>query len=248
MHTLKRATAASSVGFTSTPVDSRLMAKVFYGFAFLVLLSLVISVAGKWYGGSIARAGYTDDPTVREVVIGNNVISAPANTIRFERARRDGIASRLDLYWRWPDLAGYSDAARTDFNHVGGARRIVFASFEESIMSRDMSGRFGPIYSSLILKPGGPGPGGTTVYAFTPKSGYVDEVLVVAERKGKDPFVARCMIGAGATESLAPCERDIQVGKHLSLTYRFPQELLVEWNALDDAIEARTKAMIGAPR
>ncbi len=53
------------------------------------------------------------------MVIGNNVIAVPANIIRFEQARRDGIASRLDLYLRYPEMDGYSDAARDDFNHTG---------------------------------------------------------------------------------------------------------------------------------
>ena len=129
-------------------------------------LSLAISVGGKWLGRSIALAGHTDDATLREIVIGNNVISAPANMIRFDRQRRDGVADRLDLYLRWPQLDGYSDAARDDFNHAKGTRRIIFLSFEERMMSRDMSGRLEPIYASMLVRPGTAGPGGTMLYAF----------------------------------------------------------------------------------
>ena len=68
--------------------------------ALVAVLSVAISLGGKWFGHSIAMAGYTDDTTVHEIVIGNNVIAVPANAIRFEQARRDGIASRLDLYLR----------------------------------------------------------------------------------------------------------------------------------------------------
>ena len=82
----------------------------------------------------IAMAGHTDDASLHEVVIGNNVIAIAANAIRFERARRDGIASRLDVYLHWPDLEGYSEAHRNDFNHTGGTRRIVFLSFEERVV------------------------------------------------------------------------------------------------------------------
>ena len=39
------------------------------------------------------------DATMREVVIGNNVIAAPSNMIRFEQARRDGVASG---WWSMP--------------------------------------------------------------------------------------------------------------------------------------------------
>ncbi|MGX5803538.1 hypothetical protein ACWGS9_20145 [Bradyrhizobium sp. Arg314] len=224
-------------------VDSTLMKRVFCTFAALALLSVAISVGGKWLGRSIAMAGYSDDTTVRKIVMGNNLISVPANFIRFDQARRDGIASRLDLYLRYPEMDGYSTAARDDFNHAT-TRKIVFLSFEPRMMSRDMSGRFAPIYSALIEKPGTPGPGGTTVYAFAEKSGYLNEVLAVAERPGKDPFVARCLSGPSAEESLAPCERDIQVGDDLSLTYRFPRELLANWPALDAAIAAKVAGIL----
>ena len=238
---MREATVAESPDFEV--VDSTLMKRVFYIFAALALLSVAISVGGKWLGRSIAMAGYTDDATVRRIVMGNNLISVPANFIRFDQARRDGIASRLDLYLRYPEMDGYSMAARDDFNHAT-TRKIIFLSFEPRMMSRDMSGRFAPIYSALIEKPGTPGPGGTTVYAFTEKSGYLNEVLAVAERPGKDPFVARCLSGSSAEESLAPCERDIQVGDDLSLTYRFPRELLANWPALDAAIAAKVAGIL----
>ncbi|RWG16992.1 hypothetical protein [Mesorhizobium sp.] len=228
-------------------VDSTLMKRVFYVFAALALLSVAISLGGKWLGRSIAMAGYTDDTTVRQVVMSNNVISVPANFIRFDQARRDGIASRLDLYLRYPEMDGYSTAARDDFNHAT-TRKIIFLSFEPRMMSRDMSGRFAPIYSALIVKPGTPGPGGTTLYGFTEKSGYLNEVLAVAERPGKDPFVARCLSGPTAEESLAPCERDIQIGDDLSLTYRFPRELLGNWQVLDAAIATQVAGILKTGR
>ncbi len=225
-------------------VDSALMKRVFYAFAALALLSLAISLGGKWFGRSIAMAGYTDDTTIHKVVIGNNVIAVPANAIRFLQARRDGIASRLDLYLRYPQMDGYSEAARDDFNHTGAAKNIIFLSFEPQMMSRDMSGRFAPIYSALITPPGTPGPGGTTLYGLSEKSGYLNEVLAVATRPGKDPFVARCLSGPNAEESLAPCERDIHVGDSLSLTYRFPREFLGNWPALDAAIVAEATRVL----
>ena len=224
-------------------VDSRLMRKVFFAFAAMALLSAAISLAGRWFGHAIAMGGHTEDTSLREVVVGNNVLRAPANAIRFERARHDGAASRLDLYLRYPAMDGYSEAARGDFNRTEPGGNIIFLSFEEQIMSRDMSGRFAPIYSALIAQPGTPGPAGTTIYDFTEKSGYLNETLAVAERPGATPFVARCLTGADAGQSLAPCERDLLVGERLSLTYRFPRRLLADWRALDAAV-AETAARI----
>src|SRR5690606_27101381 len=107
---MKQATASQEF----TVIDSPLMTRVFYAFAAMALLSLAISLSGRWFGHSIAMAGYSDDTTVRAVVIGNNVLAVPANTIRFAGARRDGPAARLDLYLRYPSMDGYSDAARDD--------------------------------------------------------------------------------------------------------------------------------------
>ena len=116
-------------------VNSSFMLKVFYVFAALALLSAGLSVAGKWLGASIAMAGHTDDVSIREVVIGNNVITAPANAIRFERQRHNGVASRLDLYLRYPQMDGYSREAAADFNKADGGGNIVFVSLEPRIMS-----------------------------------------------------------------------------------------------------------------
>ncbi|MBZ9676904.1 hypothetical protein [Mesorhizobium sp. ES1-1] len=239
---MKQATIAD--GAEPTVVDSRLMRRVFQTFAALAVLSIAISLGGKWFGRSIAMAGYTDDQTIHKVVIGNNVMAVPANAIRFEQARRDGIASRLDLYLRYPQMTGYSEAARDDFNHTGTSKTIIFMTFEQRVMSRDMSGRFAPIYSALITQPGVPGPGGTTVYSFNEKSGYMNEELIVGKRTGKEPFVARCLGGPSADESLAPCERDIHVGEDLSLTYRFPKEFLGDWQALDTSIESQAARIL----
>ncbi|MGO4843225.1 hypothetical protein AB4144_64220, partial [Rhizobiaceae sp. 2RAB30] len=56
--------------------------------------------------------------------------------------------------------------------------------------------------------------------------------------------VARCLTGQSAEESLAPCERDIHVGGNLSLTYRFPRELLQGWRSLDAAVLATARSLI----
>ncbi|TSE13877.1 hypothetical protein C1D09_001690, partial [Mesorhizobium intechi] len=65
-------------------------------------------------------------------------------------------------------------------------------------------------------------------------------------RGEKDPFVARCLSEPSAGQSLAPCERDIQVGDDLSLTYRFPKEFLGDWQALDAAMTAEAGRMLKA--
>lgn len=231
------------------PIGSTFIIRTFYGFSLLAALSVAISLAGKWFGHEIALAGHTESTVPYEIVLGNNVLKVPANMIRFERARRDGIAERLDIYLRWPDMTGYTKDARDDFNNLGPSKNILFLSFERQIMSRDMSGRFDPIYRSLIAQPGKPVEGGVVLYEFTEKSGYSNELLAVADRPGdKTPFVARCLSGPSAEESLAGCERDILVGDDLSLSYRFSRELLGKWQAVDEAVLSSARKMLQTGR
>ncbi len=217
--------------------------RALYVFGAMALACAALSAGGRWVGHTIAMAGNTEDRTLHAVAIGDDVVTAPANMIRNARARRDDLASRLDLYLRWPDMEGYTAEARNDFNHAGGQRNIVFLSFEPRMMSRDMSGRLDLVYRRLIEPKGQLGPAGISLHAFKAQSGYSDEVLAVAENGG-ELFVARCLTGANAEESLAPCERDISIGKGLSLTYRFPRELLGDWSRLDGAISAQAAAMV----
>jgi hypothetical protein len=225
-------------------IDQAFLLRAFYIFVAVALASALIAAAGRWLGPAISLGGYSDDPTPREIVIGNNVLSVPANAIRFEEARHDGVAPRLDLYLRWPDLTGYSSSARDDFNNKDDRRDILFLSFEPQAMSRDMGGRFDPIYRSLVVEPGSAGENGLTLYDFRPDTGYLNEMLAVASRPKGEPFVARCLVGAPARDSLAPCQRDVLIGDELSLNYRFPRELLGDWRSLDAAVTAKARSFI----
>lgn len=231
------ATQTSSERLPQTVSDS-FMLRVFYVFLALALTALLVSMAGKWAGRSIALAGHTDSRVTHEVVIGNNVLTVPANMIRFGSARRNGVAERLDLYVSWPDLEGYRAAARDAFNHVDGRRDIVFLSFEHKVMSRDMSGRLKPIYEKLVDPAARNGPAGLELHDFREASGYIDEVLIVGDREDARPFVARCLTGEAARHSLAPCERDLHLGEDLSLTYRFSPEVALDWRELDPAMRS----------
>ena len=113
-------------------------------------------------------------------------------------------------------------------------------------MSRDMSGRFEPIYKFLIEDAGTRGPAGLTRYVLPAKAGYLHEVLYVGEMEGGRKFVARC--SEEAKENLiAACERDMQAGRNLSATLRFPVGLLSEWRALDAAFGPLVSRLVQTP-
>ena len=61
---------------------------------------------------------------------------------------------------------------------------------------------------------------------------------LLMQRLGASGLNILSNVGADAGQSLAPCERDLLVGERLSLTYRFPRQLLGDWRALDAAVAA----------
>ncbi|GAA5617320.1 hypothetical protein ACRRRS_06740 [Brucella anthropi] len=222
--------------YTASKMGSRLFGWLLLAVIVLILLSVAVNVGGRLLGPLIARGGHSDSTHGYEIIIGNNVLSIPANMIRFSNQRRDGVTRRLDLYARWPGLTGYTERDRAIFNLLTSKRHLIFMSIEQRTMSRDMSGRYLAIYAELIDPNGETAPGNLTVHRFLESSGYKGEELVLSDpSSGKPEFVARCLADSGA-ESFNSCERDVQFGRDLQILYRFPRSMLGEWKSLDKAI------------
>lgn len=219
-------------------VDSRFFHRLFYGFAILAFLSLVISIGGRQVGSRLAMGGHTDSTAAHEVVIGSDVVTAAANHIRFPEQRRDGIAERLDLYALWPSMEGFSENRRAAFNNATSDGQLLFLSLEERTLTRDMSGRLDLIYRKMITDAGQDAGGGLVRYKLPESAGFVDEFLFVGELADGRPFVARCLESERSDEALAACNRDIHVGANLTLMVRFPKSLLADWRKLDETLAA----------
>src|SRR5690606_32900076 len=140
--------------YTASKMGNRLFGWLLLAVVALVLLSIAVTIAGRLLCPLIARRGHSDSTLAYEIIIGNNVLSIPTNMIRFSNQRRDGVTGRLDLYARWPGLTGYTERDRAIFNLLTPKRHLIFMSIEQRTMSRDMSGRYLPIYAELI-EPGG---------------------------------------------------------------------------------------------
>ncbi|MBE7185370.1 MAG: hypothetical protein INR68_13305 [Methylobacterium mesophilicum] len=224
--------------------ETSLARKALTGLMLLALTTAAVGFGGRQIGQSLSLAGRSEETGIRSITIGDDTIEVASNMIRQERARRDGLATRLDLYVRWPEMDGYASASRAAFDDADAGRSLIFMSFEPRAMSRDMSGRLETVYRALIEPGGTPGLGGTTSYRFEKNSGYGEEELVVGQRDGMEPFVARCLIEAYGEETLSPCERDVSVGSGLSLTYRFSRTLLADWQKMDAAVTGAASAMV----
>ena len=216
--------------------------------AVLCIVTLGIAVAGRMIGKSISYAGNTADGTIYEIVIGNDVVSLPANVIRFESQRVSGVQSAVDTYFAWPGMNGYSEARRDIFSQTRSARGLIFARISQATMSRDMSGRFEPIYRRLTDGPAMAGPTGLDSFRLRPGAGYANELMYVERGNSERPYAGRCLVEDTGSEAsfttLTGCQRDIFIGKDLSVTYRFSIDLLPHWQEIEHDVRKRLESAL----
>lgn len=223
-------------------ISNRLLTRLTIGVAILAGLTVAISVTGRMLGERIALAGHTESAAPIDIVIGQDQIRLPANTIRFEEQRQTGRAERVDLYMTWPEMTGYSNATRSRFNDASQPDSLIFLNLSQSTMSKDMSGRLGPIYSHLFDDSPEPGPAGLTLQRLKTNSGYGEEVFFTGILPDGSDYAVRCMMPADVSQSTsADCQRDIHIGRDLSVLYRFSSRLLPQWQAM----EARVRDYLG---
>jgi hypothetical protein len=209
---------------------------------FLLVFTATVLLAVFLIGAEIRRAGHSSDTTLHEIVIGNDVLAVPANMIRFRSQRRSGEAQRIDLYGLWPEMSGYSEANKAEFNKTTVNPALIFITLEPRQMSQDMTGRIEPIYSKFLKGEPVKGGYGLMRQTLSQEGGFYNEDLWF-EVNSPYPFAARCM--RADTDGAAPyCLRDIHVGQGLSVTYRFHLSLIGEWLAIDAAVRAQVKAML----
>ena len=211
--------------------------------AVMCLITLAITVTGRMIGKSISYAGNTADRTLQEIVIGNDVLSLPSNVIRFENQRVSGVQNAVDTYFAWPGMSGYSEARRETFTQTRSAHGLVFARVTQATMSRDMSGRFVPIYKRLTDGPPLAGPNGLDSFRLRPGAGYANELMYVERTQSERPYAVRCLVEEPGSDitftTQTGCQRDILIGKDLSVTYRFSIDLLPHWQEIEHDIRKR---------
>lgn len=226
-------------------ISSGFVYRLTAGVAVLAALTVAISVGGHWLGEKISLAGHTTDIKPISVTIGDDTMRLAANTIRFPSERSDGTAERVDLYLTWPQMQGYSETDRMRFDDISQSSSLIFLQISQSTMSHDMSGRLGPIYSQLMDGAAYAGPFGLTAHRLRADAGYNDEILLTAPRPGETDYVVRCLLPSSpALATSGDCQRDIKVGKDLSVLYRFSSNQLGDWRAMDATVQNFVKTRL----
>jgi hypothetical protein len=238
---IQRAKSVEETPLLSTGFLIRITALI----ALLAILTLAISVGGRWFGARVSLAGNTDSTAPVTLTIGRDTLQLPENTLRFPSQRRSGNSERADLYLAWPQMQGYSTENRDRFDNVAASADLVFLQITQATMSRDMSGRLEPIYSHLLDGQPQPFANGMTLHRLRADAGYGNEVLLTAHRNGAPDYVVRCVLPTSPELATSgDCQRDIKVGHDLSVLYRFSSKHLAEWDHIDAAIAQFVEARL----
>lgn len=229
----------------STPTDESrplistgLLRKAAICIAVMGALTLALSVGGRLIGERMVMSGHSVDPSPVAISLNGNTIVLPANTIRFDNQRAGGVHERIDAYFTWPDLEGYTHANRRHFNDIENSQQLVFLALSARTMAMDMSARLDPVYSRLTDGGTQSEESGLFAYVFGDDTRYAGEILYVGARHDDQAFAARCLKEKDLPPGSHSCMRDINVGRDLTVTYRFSRKLLPEWRRLDAAIKA----------
>ncbi|TCU34194.1 hypothetical protein [Rhizobium azibense] len=221
--------------------------------AVLAMLTLAISIGGRWIGRHITLAGNTDNTATVTITIGRDTLNLPENVIRFPNQRRSGVSERADVYLTWPQLQGYTKEHRERFDDVSQSADLIFLQITQSTMSRDMSGRVELIYKHVMEGAAVPYGSGLTLHKLKAEAGYGGEVLLTAPRANEATYAVRCILPSlTVSQTSGDCQRDIKAGKDLSVLYRFSSRHLRDWDHIDAAIrrfvEARIVTRSATPR
>ncbi len=208
----------------------------------MALMAMVIFSAASFYSNFITKGISSTSENIRQIVIGDDVISIPENMIRFHSQRQSHNLNRLDLFVDWPSMKGYQAETAGIFDSMEAGSPILFVSLEPRDMTKDMSGRIDSIYEKFFSGPPIDAGNGLVRQPFAADSAYFSEDLFY-EANSPYPYAARCVRD---NKQIADpfCIRDIHIGRDLMLTYRFHIKYLPDWLSMDRAVRETFGVMI----
>jgi hypothetical protein len=212
----------------------------------MVAVAVVLVVGARtaidaWQDDAV-RSAPTADPTPIELAIGDERLAIPANMIRSSKVRRGGKVERIDLAVHWPSMSGYTDELADAFRDGAPSAPIVYATLSLRDGPVDSTGRLDTVYARFFEGTAVAGPSGLVGRQLSRESGYSGEI-VFFDPGSRTPFVARCPVEA-LPDMPATCLRDINVGRNLSLLYRFDRGLMGDWRDLDEAMRSLASGIL----
>ena len=207
------------------------------------VLIFLFAVGANYFGNNAKKAGSTADSSIKQIIVGNDVLNIPANVFRFAKQRQATTTKRLDLFYYWPGFLGYSTADHNLFyGPKNSTENLIFSTIENRKMQFDMSARLQPVYSNLLEGEQRPSVAGLIYQRLRPEAGYSGEELHY-QAKSQQPYVVRCQRIADGDIS-ANCMRDIHIGRGITVSYRFSRKLLPHWRAIEATMQKLTRGYL----
>jgi len=197
-----------------------LFALFFASVAALAVALIVYLMQPRWAEPAI------DAPPL-PIVVAGVVFNVPPAAIRIPLQRRAGPQERIDLAYRWPELAPPD-------SHAADASPRLFVTIETTMAPLPAAERLKSVYPRYIDAPPASGPGGLTIAPFADGTPYQGED-VIYDASAPDRFLVRCSRARDAL-TLAMCLYERPVGA-AALTFRFPRDWLADWRAVDAGID-----------
>jgi hypothetical protein len=209
---------------------------------FFLLVAAGLGAGVYWVKSRVAEHGFTDDPSTRQFIIGNDVLEIPLNLMRLESQRQQTVLKQADLVMFAGDGSGYSNDNAGAFLRADRVQDLIFVTLVEREMHLEMSDRLQPIYAKLLSATSQAGPGKLILRPFRPGTGYDGEELAISPPDGDRQWVARCQL---SDDSQYPnCMRDFFVGSGLTLRFRFARALLPQWRAVEALVRGRMAGIV----
>ena len=115
----------------------------------IIVMSILIfsfAVIANYFGTNARKAGSTADLSIKQVIVGNDVLNIPANVFRFKKQRQATTSKQIDLFYYWPGFQVYSVATHNLFyGPESSIENLIFSTIENRTMQFDMSERLLPV-------------------------------------------------------------------------------------------------------
>jgi hypothetical protein len=232
--TTNRATVMTHRPARRRKTPSRTMILSVLGVVTIAGFAYAISSAIDDYRDRVVLKGLGGRPLPVNLIVAGEPMVIPANMIRFRPERRGGAMDRVDLLLQWPSLEGFSEERAEDFRDTSSDAPLIYVTLSARATDLDSTARLKSLYPRFFDGPAFDGPAELVWRKLSPESGYRNELLYYSE--GPDSFVARCM-ARETPEMPATCIRDVNVGRGLSMLYRFNRSHIADWRMIDQGLK-----------
>ncbi len=181
----------------------------------------------RWPAASAA-----DAPSL-PVTVAGVPFNVPPAAVRVAFQRKPGAQHRLDLAFRWPDLAPPGPAEKPQPAAEGHRPDQIFVSIVGNAGTLSLDERLRTIYPRYAAEKGFNDPTGLIGIAFRDGTPYQGEDILFDPGR-PEHFLVRCTRDATSIPGICLYERRIGAA---DLTARFPRDWLGDWQTVSASLD-----------